>query len=492
MPPANTNLDVNVLVSVNKRFINRADVKTILQAKHDWNTPGLCFKGKTVGRSTVNEKVKYHVILDEAPGITLSLSCGCLKYIRRLESSTSSSASTQSIPDMATTENMLEDAIEGDNEEEEEIDLTSGGWTEGQVFVNSRLRQSGSDFCSKSTLSMNYASVSSPLDYFLFFLPLDHFHLIIGNTNVHARNTLDSWTNITFAEYLMWIALLTVMTVVKHDDRKAYWKQGSSRFTMTIDFSKYMPFKRFNDIMRMHVFEVPGKENQLIDPLYQIRSTISAFNCHMPMCISPGKYLVIDESMNQWLGIGMPNIKKVPRKPHPIGQEFKTLADCHTSCILRMDTVSDPVSKEFGDEPGMKKLTATVKRLVQPWFGSRRTVIADSWFGSPDMVIMLFNLGLFSIMQVCKRHYWPRGMPQTDIVEKVEEAYGSCYTMNKCVGNVSSLFTCAYRDQKIKAFISSCSTTIPTGEKVFEGPRGRRITIQRPEVAEEYETHKSK
>ncbi|KAK4518208.1 uncharacterized protein ATC70_001560 [Mucor velutinosus] len=140
---------------------------------------------------------------------------------------------------MATTEDMIEDAIEGDNEEEEGIDLTSGGWTEGQVFVNSRLRQSGSDFCSKSTLSMNYASVSSPLDYLLFFLPLDHFHLIIGNTNVHARNMLDSWTDITFAEYLMWIALLTVMTVVKHGELKAYWKQGSSHFTMTIDFSEY-------------------------------------------------------------------------------------------------------------------------------------------------------------------------------------------------------------------------------------------------------------
>ncbi|KAK4514532.1 uncharacterized protein ATC70_002130 [Mucor velutinosus] len=187
----------------------------------------------------------------------------------------------------------------------------------------------------------------------------------------------------------------------------------------------------------------------------------------------------------------MPNIKKVPRKPHPIGQEFKTLADCHTSCILRMDTVSDPVS-EFGNEPGMKKLTATVKRLVQPWFGSGRTVIADFWFGSPDMVKMLFKLGLFFIMQVCKRRYWPRGMPQTDIVEKVEEAYGSCYTMSKCLGNGSSLFTCDYRDQKVKAFVSSCSTTILTGKKVLEGTHVRIITIQRPEVAEEYETHKSK
>jgi hypothetical protein len=103
----------------------------------------------------------------------------------------------------------------------------------------------------------------------------------------------------------MWIALLTVMTVVRHSDRKAYWKQGSSHFTINIDFSKYMSYKRFTDIMQMHVFEVPSKSKQTEDPLYQIRSTIDAFNDHMAACLIPGKYLIIDESMNQWLSIGI-------------------------------------------------------------------------------------------------------------------------------------------------------------------------------------------
>lgn len=68
----------------------------------------------------------------------------------------------------------------------------------------------------------------------------------------------------------------------------------------------------------------------------------------------------------------------------------------------------------------MKKLTITVKRLVKPWFGFGRTVIADSWFGSPDMVSMLMNHGLYSIMQVTKHRYWPQGMFETDIVESVD------------------------------------------------------------------------
>lgn len=339
-------------------------------------------------------------------------------------------------------------------------------------------------------LNLPNARNASPLEYFLYFLPLQHMHRIVMNINIRARIVSSGWSDLTFNEYMMWIALLTVMTVVRHSDKKAYWRQGSTHFMMNINFTLYMSHKRFLDIMRMHVFEVYSKTEQQRDPLYQIRSTIAAFNQHMPECVTPGMYLVVDESMNQWLGTGMPNLKKVPRKPHPIGQEFKTLADHHTYCILQMDAVSDPVSKEFDNELGMRKLTATIKRLTKPWFGSGRTVIADSWFGSPDMTTILSGLGLYSIMQVCKRRYWPRGMPETDIVEQVEPEIGSYYTMKKDSSS-SKLFVCAYRDQKVKAFVSSCGTTRLSSERTFIGSGGNLVTIRRPAVVDEYERHKS-
>ena len=67
MPPAHPNLDVNVLVSISKRFIKNVDAKNILRAKYDWNTPRLCFKGRTTSRSEVNNHVMYEIILDEVP-----------------------------------------------------------------------------------------------------------------------------------------------------------------------------------------------------------------------------------------------------------------------------------------------------------------------------------------------------------------------------------------------------------------------------------------
>lgn len=493
MPPANLNLNVNVRVSVSKRFIRHNEAKNVLQGKYDWNTPGLSFVGRTIARSSVNDVFKYDVILDEVPGITLTLSQGCLKYLGPVENALPIIEAPQNATGVVLNEDLLDDAIEEEDEEEDEIDLTpSDGWTAGEVYVDARLNGFADGFASsKARINLSNAQTASPLDYFLFFLPVFHFHRVIENTNIHARKTIGSWADITLNEYLMWIALLTVMTVINHSDRKAYWKQGNSHFTMSIDFSEYMSYKRFNDILRMHVFEVPSREKQVLDPLYQIRTTIEAFNSHMPNCLVPGKYLVVDESMNQWLGTGMPNVKKVPRKPHPIGQEFKTLADHHTYCILRMDTVSDPKDKEYDNDSGMRKLTATIKRLVKPWFGSGRTVIADSWFGSPEMTMMLSELGLYSIMQVTKRRYWPRGMPSTDIVEQVEGEYGSHFTMKKESSN-HKLFVCAYRDQKVKAFVSSCGTTRLTGERSFIGSGGNVVTILRPEVVQEYETHKSK
>lgn len=74
--------------------------------------------------------------------------------------------------------------------------------------------------------------------------------------------------------------------------------------------------------MKMHFFGVCSAEKFALDPLYHIRTTIDAFYNQSASCLTSCKYVVIDESMNQWLGVGIPNVKKVPRRPHPIGQEF--------------------------------------------------------------------------------------------------------------------------------------------------------------------------
>ncbi|CEP13575.1 hypothetical protein, partial, partial [Parasitella parasitica] len=82
----------------------------------------------------------------------------------------------------------------------------------------------------------------------------------------------------------------------------------------------------------------------------------------------------------------------------------------------------DNLSKKFHNVH--PKTIATVCRSVEPWFSSGRTVIAESWFASPAIVRALKDVGLFSIMQVKKKSYWPRGMPMKDMVGSLGEEVG--------------------------------------------------------------------
>ena len=198
MPPAHPNLDVNVLVSISKRFIKNVDAKNILRAKYDWNTPRLCFKGRTTGRSEVNNHVMYEVILDEVPGVRMTVKQGSIKYLGPLETGVPDTTDpTDVITALEETEDLLEDAIE-EEDEQLEVDLTpTDGWTNGEVFVDSRL--CGESYQqSKAKLNLVNSKNATPLDYFLFFLPLDHFHKIINNTNLSARSIDVSWKDITY------------------------------------------------------------------------------------------------------------------------------------------------------------------------------------------------------------------------------------------------------------------------------------------------------
>lgn len=54
---------------------------------------------------------------------------------------------------------------------------------------------------------------------------------------------LSAWTDLTFIKYLTRIAILSVMSSVRHWDIKAYWNAGNSNVRLSLDCSKYMSQK---------------------------------------------------------------------------------------------------------------------------------------------------------------------------------------------------------------------------------------------------------
>lgn len=151
------------------------------------------------------------------------------------------------------------------------------------------------------------------------------------------------------------------------------------------------------------------------------------------------------------------------------------------------DTVSDPCKKKYDDEE--RDIIATLLRLCEPWFYSGRTIIGDSWFGSPELAIKFRDRGLYSIMQVVKRAYWPKGMPRQDIIQALPKTRGQSVSMSKLVDYQGRpLLACAYMDRVPKALVSTCSTTCPT-TRSYSGYNGE--VLRRPQVFEDYESHKS-
>ncbi|KAJ8651861.1 hypothetical protein O0I10_012554 [Lichtheimia ornata] len=179
------------------------------------------------------------------------------------------------------------------------------------------------------------------------------------------------------------------------------------------------------------------------------------------------------------------NTIKNKSKPHPIGQEYKTIADAQTKITLRLDiSEKDDSNKKFSDHG---KVPGCMLRLSEPWFASGRTIIADSYFGSPASAATLYQRGLYSILAIKKRRYWPKNVPK-DLLDNLPESSGS----HVCkVGEVDEvrMFTAALRDRRPQCVVSTCSTTLPASfvtHTVQVNGRSERVRSQRAAVFDEY------
>ena len=149
--------------------------------------------------------------------------------------------------------------------------------------------------------------------------------------------------------------------------------------------------------------------------------------------VHPGKYLTVDESfsfMDQGLtshlddgdvigGAALPHTSKNPKKPLGIGCELKTCADAASKVMLHLDIVraaADNSKIRYGKDNPIRIQNAIVSvpyhvaitlRAVESWFGTKRTVVADSAFSSVMTAYWLYVAGLnfLGIVKTATRMY---------------------------------------------------------------------------------------
>mmetsp|Transcript_4278 Transcript_4278/g.7273 ORF Transcript_4278/g.7273 Transcript_4278/m.7273 type:complete len:627 (+) Transcript_4278:3056-4936(+) len=156
------------------------------------------------------------------------------------------------------------------------------------------------------------------------------------------------------------------------------------------------------------------------DAFQPVRRWLDALNEVWGKAFQPGTRLCIDESMIKWLGRSRcPGWMKVGRKPDSIGHELKTLACAQSIILFRFEMQEGKAldrEKEYVEQFGAA--TALTLRMLAPYKGEGKILIADSWFGCVKACILLLDWGIYSIMNVKTAH---ANFPKKLLFEKLEE-----------------------------------------------------------------------
>ena len=127
------------------------------------------------------------------------------------------------------------------------------------------------------------------------------------------------------------------------------------------------------------------------------------------MKVGKSNWVVIDESMSAWrprttrLG-GLPHLSHVPRKPEPLGTEFKCTADPESGCMLALEIQrgkeamkTQTYNSDYGNTCGCTmRLMTTTKGDDDVCVG----VKGDAWFGSIKTCANLKAKGFESVLQI--------------------------------------------------------------------------------------------
>jgi Transposase IS4 len=228
------------------------------------------------------------------------------------------------------------------------------------------------------------------------------------------------------------------------------------------------------------------------------------------------KLLMIDESMSAWRPKtskrgGLPNITYEPRKPVPLGTQFRNGVECYSGCLVFQDVAQNAEEqhrKEFfyADVDNrvprlshlplrnpMQQHTAEVMRQVKGanlvrggWVGG------DAWFGSVMTCIELMKeFGVFSTF-IVKTHtlFFPMAALHSVLSARHgNKPAGHWVTMTTTIDGIKvHAIAYAWSQKGVSYFVSTCGDTEPSVHKyqsLFEDEWGNTQVreINRPNIA---------
>ena len=117
---------------------------------------------------------------------------------------------------------------------------------------------------------------------------------------------------------------------------------------------------------------------------------LSAVNDNLLQALTPGNIITLDKSMIKSYHRNLKGKIKIKRKPQPIRNEIKGLADARSCIAVKLELYEGKETMKEKEHVSKYGATcATTLRLTTDFYGTKRMVIVDSWFDSVKTAIAL-------------------------------------------------------------------------------------------------------
>ena len=283
-------------------------------------------------------------------------------------------------------------------------------------------RRANSDFSDQEGRFINHRwdaiADYDELDLFRMCFPEEWIvNVLIPMTNKDLVKKMD------LQEFYVFLGCIFFMACYEGiPDRKMWWSTQPIDMFVGAPFrlNAYMSRNRFDAIM--HALRYTNKEAPLLflDRFHEVRQMIDAFNDHYSKGYKPSWLSCLDESMNSWLNKFCPGFMTLPRKPHPFGNEYHSIADGDGGkpIMWRIKIVEgkDRPKKADGtwafpskfEKKGYTKTVDLLLDMTEPIHGTGKIVTGDSSFCVAVGVTALQKHGVHGQFLIKKRKYWPR------------------------------------------------------------------------------------
>jgi hypothetical protein len=197
--------------------------------------------------------------------------------------------------------------------------VPAGGTWEKPTYCNRRANPDFSDTAGKFNCQYN------ELELFWMCFPEDYTHdVVIPETNKTLAMKM------TLQEFYVWLGYMFFMACYKGvPDRDLWWS------TKAIGMFDGAPFRLNAYMSKRHFLEITyaiqymDKEAPIlfVDRFHEVCQMIYEFNKHYEQEYTPSWLNCVDESMNSWLNKFCPGFMTLPRKLHPFGNKYHSIAD---------------------------------------------------------------------------------------------------------------------------------------------------------------------